>query len=101
VEDFRSNAITYASDAYLSAMEMSTQLPSPSLLRLGVCLNFSVFLFEIQNDTEGACKVAADAFEQTVGLVTDATNHKRESTIILQLLRDNLSLWQFREERVE
>lgn len=63
-------------------------------LRLGLALNFSVFYFEILNAPDRACKLAKQAFDDAMDQldVLDEDAY-RDSTVIMQLLRDNLTLW--------
>ena len=86
------NAKKYYQEAFTMA-ETTLDATHPS--RVGLALNFSVLFYEIFNDHEEAIRVAQKAFEegiQNLENVTDEQNYK-ESTMILQLLRDNISLW--------
>jgi len=81
--------------AYKMASDKATSTLTPTHpIRLGLALNFSVFYYEILNSPERACKLAKQAFDDAVseldGLPED--NYK-DSTLIMQLLRDNLTLW--------
>lgn len=58
--------------------------------RLALALNRSVFYFEIMKDRENACKVARAAFEAATAAEVEK---QRDAALILQLLRDNLTLW--------
>ncbi|KAL5705228.1 14-3-3 protein 7 [Ranunculus cassubicifolius] len=72
----------------------STELPPVHPIRLGLALNFSVFYYEILNSPERACHLAKQAFDDAISEV-DALNEEsyKDSTLIMQLLRDNLTLW--------
>merc|ERR1712060_616871 len=63
-------------------------------IRLGLALNFSVFQYEVLNNPEEACKMARTAFEDSIAELdsVDESSYK-DSTLIMQLLRDNLTLW--------
>jgi 14-3-3 protein epsilon len=81
--------------AYSKAFEISTStLPSTHPIRLGLALNFSVFHYEIMKDPEKGIALAKGAFDEAVGELDhlDEESYK-ESTLIMQLLRDNLTLW--------
>lgn len=63
-------------------------------IRLGLALNFSVFYYEIMNSPTEACKHAKKAFDDAIKDLDalDESSYK-DSTLIMQLLRDNLTLW--------
>jgi hypothetical protein len=63
-------------------------------IRLGLALNFSVCYYEILKDQDQACKLAKDAFDAAIAKLDsiDESSYK-DSTLIMQLLRDNLTLW--------
>lgn len=81
--------------AYKNATEIaSTELPPTHPIRLGLALNFSVFYYEILNSSEKACKLAKAAFDDAIAeLDTLSEDSYKDSTLIMQLLRDNLTLW--------
>lgn len=63
-------------------------------IRLGLALNFSVFFYEIRNDKKKACELAKKAFDDAIAeLDTLDEDSYKDSTLIMQLLRDNLTLW--------
>lgn len=63
-------------------------------IRLGLALNFSVFNYEIKNDPEKAKSMAKEAFDDAIAeLDTLSEESYKDSTLIMQLLRDNLTLW--------
>merc|ERR1719204_26589 len=85
-------AIRYYEDAYATA-ELILQATHPT--RLGLSLNMSVCYYEIAKQKKEACELARSAFDLAIqqldGLSDD--NYK-DSTLIMQLLRDNLTIWQ-------
>eukprot|EP00094_Tigriopus_californicus_P011685 TCALIF_11290-PA protein Name:"Similar to 14-3-3zeta 14-3-3 protein zeta (Bombyx mori)" AED:0.09 eAED:0.09 QI:171/0.8/0.66/1/0.8/0.66/6/0/297 len=63
-------------------------------IRLGLALNFSVFYYEILNSPDRACHLAKQAFDDAIAeLDTLNEDSYKDSTLIMQLLRDNLTLW--------
>ncbi|XP_039043105.1 14-3-3 protein 7-like [Hibiscus syriacus] len=88
-----------AADQSLKAYEAATttansDLPPTHPIRLGLALNFSVFYYEILNSAERACHLAKQAFDEAIAEL-DSLNEEsyKDSTLIMQLLRDNLTLW--------
>jgi hypothetical protein len=63
-------------------------------IRLGLALNYSVFFYEILNSPDRACHLAKQAFDDAIAeLDTLNEDSYKDSTLIMQLLRDNLTLW--------
>ncbi|GAB4861336.1 14-3-3 protein 10 [Ancistrocladus abbreviatus] len=81
--------------AYKAAQDIAlTDLPPTHPIRLGLALNFSVFYYEILNASDKACSMAKQAFEEAIAeLDTLGEESYKDSTLIMQLLRDNLTLW--------
>ncbi|KAJ2512737.1 14-3-3-like protein GF14 mu [Coemansia sp. RSA 1939] len=91
----RENASKSAEEAYNEATKIATEkLPSTHPIRLGLALNFSVFYYEIANSPEKACKLAKNAFDDAISELDNLSEESyKDSTLIMQLLRDNLTLW--------
>ncbi|CAL1265369.1 unnamed protein product [Larinioides sclopetarius] len=69
--------------AYKAASDIAmTELPPTHPIRLGLALNFSVFYYEILNSPDAIAE-----------LDTLSEESYKDSTLIMQLLRDNLTLW--------
>lgn len=93
--EVRQKATDSSLDAYKSASDIATtELPPTHPIRLGLALNFSVFYYEIQNSPDKACHLAKQAFDDAIAeLDTLSEESYKDSTLIMQLLRDNLTLW--------
>ena len=82
---------------YQKALEKAEQfegLNPTEPLRLGLCLNFSVFHYEIMSDPKEACSVAKKAFDQAIENLDKLDEGEyKDSTTIMQLLRDNMTMW--------
>jgi len=83
-----------AESAYNDATDAAGSLAPTHPIRLGLALNFSVFLYEVQTKREAACALAKQAFDDAIAeLDTLDEESYKDSTLIMQLLRDNLTLW--------
>lgn len=84
-----------AKEAYEEATKTATDLLAVTHpIRLGLALNFSVFYYEVLEEPEEACVMAREAFENAIAeLDTVDEDSYKDSTLIMQLLRDNLTLW--------
>lgn len=80
---------------YALAMQMAQETMEPTdPVRLGLALNYSVCLYEIVKDKEKACKLAKDSFDDAIKMLDKLEDQQyKDGTLILQLLRDNLTLW--------
>lgn len=93
--DKHKGAADHAFDAYNIAQNTATaHLETTNPIRLGLALNFSVFYYEVRNDPKQACQLAKQAFDDAITDIEkiDEENYK-DSTTIMQLIRDNLTLW--------
>merc|ERR1711998_469855 len=69
------------------------QLLSTNPIRLGLALNYSVFTYEILEGQDAASQMAKEAFESAIGDLDNLDEADyRDSTLIMQLLKDNLHL---------
>jgi len=93
--DTRKDASNKSLEAYKAATDVAVnELPPTHPIRLGLALNFSVFYYEIMNSPDRACHLAKQAFDDAIAeLDTLSEESYKDSTLIMQLLRDNLTLW--------
>jgi len=102
----RTQAIDDAEEAYQSAMAIAGEgehdgdarilqsLPRTYPIRLGLGLNMSVYYYEIKNEPKLACNLAKTTFDAAITeLDSLGEDSYKDSTLIMQLLRDNLTLW--------
>jgi 14-3-3 protein epsilon len=94
-DEERKNAAQNSLEAYKTATDIANvELPTTHPIRLGLALNFSVFYYEILNSPDRACQLAKKAFDDAIAeLDTLPEENYKDSTLIMQLLRDNLTLW--------
>mmetsp|Transcript_41112 Transcript_41112/g.54116 ORF Transcript_41112/g.54116 Transcript_41112/m.54116 type:complete len:250 (-) Transcript_41112:38-787(-) len=95
VGEERKTSSASALESYQSASTIANQDLAPTHpIRLGLALNFSVFYYEILNSPDRACQLAKQAFDDAIAeLDTLSEESYKDSTLIMQLLRDNLTLW--------
>jgi len=89
-----------AQAAYQQAMTIAKEhLNETDPTRLGLALNFSVCYYEILKKPEDACSMAKDAFDAAINKLDTLNDASyKDSTLIMQLLRDNLTLWTSNQE---
>ena len=98
LSEFRGEEEKYkksAEEYYKKAMDVAeANLNETHPTRLGLALNFSVCYYEILKEPEKACDLAKKSFDAAIeklDTLNDASY--KDSTLIMQLLRDNLTLW--------
>jgi len=91
----KENVVKQANEAYKNAFKVSEEkLKSTNPIRLGLALNYSVFHYEIRSEPSEACKLAKQAFDNAIAELDSLPEDSyKDSTLIMQLLRDNLTLW--------
>jgi 14-3-3 protein epsilon len=91
----REDVAKRAQQAYQQAMQVAAlELTPTQPIRLGLALNYSVFHYEIQNAPQEACALAKQAFDEALAEIDSLSEDSyKDSTLIMQLLKDNLSLW--------
>jgi len=91
----RSEHADKANEAYMKASDIANKdLPPTHPIRLGLALNYSVFHYEIMGNSETACGMAQKAFDLAISELDSLSDDSyKDATLIMQLLRDNLTLW--------
>lgn len=84
---------------YKLGMEAAASLDPTNPIRMGLALNLSVCQFEIKHNPEAAKSVAKHAFNQAIADLDHIDErHYKDTTLIMQLLRDNIQTWNAEEE---
>jgi len=90
-EKYKNNCSKYYGEAMAIANE---GLEATHPTRLGLALNYSVCYYEILNQPKEACGLAKKAFDEAIEKLDSLNDSSyRDSTLIMQLLRDNLTIW--------
>ena len=93
---------TGALENYTKAADASTSLNACNPIRLGLALNFSVFHYEVMNNHKQACELGEQALSDTLEKIDDVDEETfRDAKSIIELLKENLSLWKEEEEQNE
>jgi hypothetical protein len=84
-----------AAEFYKRAHEIANDKLAPTHpIRLGLALNYSVCYYEILKEKDKACTMAKTAFDDAISKLDQLEEGDyKDSTLIMQLLRDNLTLW--------
>jgi len=92
-EDRKEKALK-AQKKYEEATKQGSSLPATNPIRLGLALNYSVFYYEILNQPQEACTLAKAAFDDAISELDRLPEEEyKDATLIMQLIRDNLTLW--------
>ncbi|MFE9583046.1 14-3-3 family protein [Nocardia sp. NPDC006044] len=83
-----------ARKSYDNAMREADSLSVTDSARLRAALGYSVFLHDIVGDTEAASRAAKNAFDEATSEMDHLDEDQyKQSTRVMQLLRDNLTAW--------
>jgi len=91
---------TDALGAYDEACKIAEKaLNACNSIRLGLALNFSVFHYEVMQDVKKACELGDKALQDALDKLDDCDEETfRDAQSIIELLRENLSLWKEEED---
>ena len=88
-----------ALEFYNKAQVEAEKLPVYNSIRLGLALNFSVFHYEVKNNSTKACEIAQRALDAAKEDIDNIDNEAAKDALsIVELLRENLDLWKEAEE---
>jgi hypothetical protein len=74
-------------------------LPPCNPIKLGLALNFSVFYYEVMKDHKKACLLADESLQAALDKIDDlGEDDFRDAKSIIELLKENLTLWKEEEE---
>ena len=89
-----------ALENYQLAQTSSETLNACNPIRLGLALNFSVFHYEVMNNHKQACELGEAALSDALEKIDDVDEETfRDAKSIIELLKENLSLWKEEEEQ--
>jgi len=89
-----------ALENYEAAQQTCTSLNACNPIRLGLALNFSVFHYEVMNNHKKACELGEQALTEALEKIDDVDEETfRDAKSIIELLKENLSLWKEEEDQ--
>jgi 14-3-3 protein epsilon len=96
----RERAVTNAQSCYEAAMAMTEQdLDVTNPIRLGIILNYCVFLVEVKGDIEQGKAIAGATLESAEAKIAEWNAQWQDADICLKLLRDNYDRWGEEDEK--
>lgn len=101
-ESATGDKLTHARDGalehYKEAEQAGKNLPACNPIKLGLALNFSVFYYEVMQDNKQACTLAETALQEAMNKIDDVDEETfRDAKSIIELLKENLTLWKEEE----
>ena len=83
--------------AYNEANQIT--MPPCNPIKLGLALNFSVFHYEVMKNHKAACELADQALQEALDKIDELEEDDfRDAKSIIELLKENLTLWKEEEE---
>ncbi|KAF2882031.1 hypothetical protein ILUMI_24131, partial [Ignelater luminosus] len=94
-EELKATLIENSQKAYQNGFEIAKeQLPAIHPIRLALALNYSVFFYHIMGATDKARQLARQSLEEAVSELNKIVKDSyKDSTTIMQLIRENLTQW--------
>jgi len=93
LEAVKKNALKAYNEANL------IKLPPCNPIKLGLALNFSVFYYEVMKNHKSACELADKALQEALDKIDELEEDDfRDAKSIIELLKENLTLWKEEEE---
>ena len=87
-----------ALQSYKEADIAGKELPACNPIKLGLALNFSVFYYEVMQDSKQACTLAENALQDAMNKIDEVDEETfRDAKSIIELLKENLTLWKEEE----
>lgn len=89
----------YALEFYKEAYEKSLNLPHLNKIRLGTCLNYSVFYFEIMSDPIIALKIATKVLDDALKELKNVSDENlddeviKDSLKVIDIIKMNVNEW--------
>jgi hypothetical protein len=99
IDELRVDAIKNATVCYEAALHLAEELEIINPVRLGLILNYCVFLVDVKGDKELGREIAKTTMDTAERRMRDAEKEGQDTDICLKLLRDNVRLWKEEDEQ--
>ena len=102
-ENAKGNLLEQVKQDALEAYKKANDIPLPPCnpIKLGLALNFSVFHYEVMKNHKAACDLADQALQEALDKIDELEEDDfRDAKSIIELLKENLTLWKEEEEGV-
>ena len=106
-ESAKDQRLNKCKDDALKAYEEASTIAEKDLgacnsIRLGLALNFSVFHYEVMSNVKKACELGDKALQDALDKLDDCDEETfKDAQSIIELLRENLSLWKEEDETAQ
>ena len=100
-ENAKGNLLEQVKQDALEDYKKANDIPLPPCnpIKLGLALNFSVFHYEVMKNHKAACDLADQALQEALDKIDELEEDDfRDAKSIIELLKENLTLWKEEEE---
>ena len=100
-ENAKGNLLEQVKQDALEAYKKANDIPLPPCnpIKLGLALNFCVFHYEVMKNHKAACDLADQALQEALDKIDELEEDDfRDAKSIIELLKENLTLWKEEEE---
>ena len=87
--------------AYNEAMELAKNLSHTNHVKLGLCLNLSVYYYEVVNNQQTGFQIAREALEHVkkeIDNIDENDENFTDTFHIIEMLQENLNIWNIESE---
>ena len=102
--DLREKVIKDGLSSYQEAYNLAKELPTFNLIFLGLCLNYSIFYYEVLNEKPNAMKIANECIDKVnlnLHSVDQESDDFKKCLQIINLVQENLNMWKSEREEVK
>ena len=98
-ENAKGNLLEQVKQDALEAYKKANDIPLPPCNPIKLALNVSVFHYEVMKNHKAACDLADQALQEALDKIDELEEDDfRDAKSIIELLKENLTLWKEEEE---